>query len=134
MSGGLAGVARYAGGSLAQAIYTSILTNTQTSRAAVIVPRAAVAAGASESTASALLTAFPLGTAALEKVSGANPKILAAASTAYQWSYAHGLNITALSSLAFGGLGLVMCLLLENIDEKVCRPSFPLDQSPAHIV
>ncbi|KAK4496022.1 hypothetical protein PRZ48_013291 [Zasmidium cellare] len=119
MSGGLAGVARYAGGSLAQAIYTSILANTQSSRAAVTVPQAAIAAGATNSTASAILAAFPLGATALQNVSGINAEILSAASTAYQWSYAHGLKITALSSLSFGGLGLIMCFLLENIDAKM---------------
>ena len=122
MSGGLAGVARYAGGSLAQAIYTSVLTNTQSARAAATVPRAAIAAGAKEATANALLAAFPLGTAALEKVPGVNKKILAAAGSAFQYSYAHGLKITALSSLTFAGLGLIMCSLCENIDAKVSRP------------
>ncbi|KXS94594.1 hypothetical protein AC578_1785 [Pseudocercospora eumusae] len=118
MSGGLAGVARYAGGSLAQAIYTSVLTNTQTSRAATLVPKAAMNAGASESAAAALthaLTAGGNGT----NVPGVDAEILGAAREAFQWSYAHGLKITALSSLAFGGLGLVMCLWCESIDEKM---------------
>ena len=124
MSGGLAGVARYAGGSLAQAIYVSILTNAQAARAAATVPEAAIKAGASEATANALLAAFPLGTAAIEKVPGINTNILAAAGTAFQWSYAHGLKITALSSLSFGGLGFIMCLLCENIDPKVSYYAF----------
>ncbi len=119
MSGGLAGVARYAGGSLAQAIYVSILANTQSSYAANAVPKAAMQAGASEGTAAAVLAAFPLGSTALAKVPGVNDKILAAAGTAYQWSYAHGLKITALSSLSFGLVGLILCLLTENIDKKV---------------
>jgi len=120
----LAGVARYAGGSLAQAIYVSILANTQSSKAAKLVPAAVEHAGGTAKMAEALLAAFPLGTAALEAVPGVNAKILGAAGTAYQWAYAHGLRMTALSSLAFGGLGLVMCLLCENIDAKVsprCR-------------
>lgn len=70
MSGGLAGVARYAGGSLAQAIYVSILTNTQSARAAATVPAAAVAAGLSSENAASLLAAFPLGSAALQAVPG----------------------------------------------------------------
>jgi hypothetical protein len=124
MSGGLAGVARYAGGSLAQAIYVSILANTQTAKAAKLVPAAVEQAGGTAAMAKGLLAAFPLGTAELEAVPGVNAKILGAASIAYQWSYAHGLSITALSSLAFGGLGLIMCLLCENIDAKVStRPA-----------
>ncbi|KAF2165612.1 hypothetical protein M409DRAFT_67013 [Zasmidium cellare ATCC 36951] len=119
MSGGLAGVARYAGGSLAQAIYTSILANTQSSRAVQTVPRAAKSAGATDNTTFAILAALPSGASALESIPGINGEILAAASTVYQWSYAHGLKMTALASLSFGGLGLVMCLLLENIDAKM---------------
>ena len=124
MSGGLAGVARYAGGSLAQAIYVSILANTQATRAAITVPQAAMAAGASSDTAQAVLAAFPLGAKALAAVPGVTAEILGAAATAFQWSYAHALSITALSSLAFGGVGLICCLLCENIDAKVsdhCR-------------
>ena len=112
-----------AGGSLAQAIYVSISPNAQSARAAATVPQAAMVAGASKDTATALLAAFPLGSAALAKVPGATEEILGAAGLAFQWSYAHGLKITALSSLSFGGLGLIMCLLRENIDAKVsCIP------------
>ncbi|KAF2815732.1 MFS general substrate transporter [Mytilinidion resinicola] len=119
MSGGLAGVARYAGGSLAQAIYVSVLANTQSARAAVTVPAAAMRAGLDATAAQELLAALPLGAEAIMKVPGVNADIIAAASAAFKWSYAHGLKITALSSLAFGGLGLVMCLLVENIDAKM---------------
>lgn len=119
ISGGLAGVARYAGGSLAQAIYTSILANTQAARAAATVPQAAMVAGANLATAQGVLSAFPLGSTALSEVPGVTPEILAAAGEAYQWSYAHGLKITALSSLAFGGLGLILCFMCENIDAKM---------------
>lgn len=122
ISSQLAGVARYAGGSLAQAIYVSILANTQSSRAAKLVPAAVEQAGGTAKMAKELLAAFPLGTTALEAVPGVNAKILEAAGTAYQWAYVHGLRMTALSSLAFGGLGLIMCLLCENIDAKVRLP------------
>ncbi|KAK0304936.1 hypothetical protein LTR01_007141 [Friedmanniomyces endolithicus] len=119
MSGGLAGVARYAGGSLAQAIYVSILANTQAARAAVAVPAAVLQAGGSATMASEILAAFPSGALALAKVPGVNAQILGAAGSAYQFAYAHALSITALSSLAFGGVGLICCLLCENIDAKM---------------
>ena len=117
IAGGLAGVARFAGGSVAQAIYTTILTNTQMTRAKMLIPDAVMALGASEHMADTILAALPLGLAG--EVPGVTDDILAAAGVAWQWSYAHGLKITALSSLAFGGLGLLMCLLLENIDAKM---------------
>ncbi|KAK4891378.1 hypothetical protein LTR27_010032 [Elasticomyces elasticus] len=119
LSGGLAGVARYAGGSLAQAIYVSVLANTQAARAAVSVPAAVLQAGGSTTMAGEILAAFPLGATALAAIPDVTADILAAAGSAYQWSYAHGLSITALSSLAFGVVGLVCCFLLENIDSKM---------------
>ncbi len=112
-------MARYAGGSLAQAIYVSILANTQAARAAVSVPAAVLQAGGSATMASEILAAFPSGALALAKVPGVNAQILGAAGSAYQFAYAHALSITALSSLAFGGVGLICCLLCENIDAKV---------------
>lgn len=102
ISGGLAGVARYAGGSLAQAIYVTILSNTQGGRAAITVPAAAIKAGLPESSSAQLLAAFSLGTDALMAVPGVTPEILAAAGEAFKWSYAHGLKIVTLSSLSFG--------------------------------
>ncbi len=119
VSGGLAGVARYAGGSLAQAIYVSILANTQASRAAITVPAAAIQAGADQTTASALLAAIPLGSEAIAKVPGITNEIVGAAAEAFKWSYAHGLKMTALASLSFGFVGLILVLLCENIDKKM---------------
>ena len=70
ISGGLAGVARYAGGSLAQAIYTTVLTNTQQSRVAEILPKAAIAAGLDPRFGADILVAFPKGADALAAVPG----------------------------------------------------------------
>lgn len=118
-SGGLAGMARYAGGSLAQAIYTTILTNTQSTRAAATVPAAAIAAGMSPENAQALLAAFPLGATAIAKVPGTTAEAIGAASLAFQWSYAHGLKIVALSSLSFGLVGLLCIFYCEDITHKM---------------
>ncbi|KAH6672054.1 fungal trichothecene efflux pump [Halenospora varia] len=119
ISGGLAGVARYAGGSLAQAIYVSILANCQASRAAATVPAAAIKAGLPESSASQLLAAFGLGAKALAAVPGVTPEILGAASDAFKWSYAYGLQMVTYASLAFGGVAIICCCLCENIDAKM---------------
>ena len=112
-------MARYAGGSLAQAIYTTILANTQGPRAAATLPAAAIAAGMTPENAQQLLAAFPLGAAAIAEVNGTNPEALAAATSAFQWSYAHGLKIVALSSLSFGVVGLICCFLCEHLEPKL---------------
>ncbi|KAF2790607.1 MFS general substrate transporter [Melanomma pulvis-pyrius CBS 109.77] len=118
-SGGLAGMARYAGGSLAQAIYTTILTNTQTRRLASTLPSAAIAAGMTPENAQKLLAAFPLGAKALAAVPDTNPEALAAAAEAFKWSYAHALKIVALSSLSFGIVGLICCFACEDLTPKM---------------
>jgi hypothetical protein len=97
-------------GSLATAIYISILTNVQVQRAAATVPQAAIAAGLPAASAAKLLSTFPLGAAAHEALPGMNTNALIAASTAYQWSYAHALQVVSLSSLAFGGMGTYILL------------------------
>jgi hypothetical protein len=112
-------MARYAGGSLAQAIYTTILANTQSARAAITVPAAAIAAGMSPENAHSLLAALPLGSAAITQVPGTTPEAVGAASLAFQWSYAHGLKIVALSSLSFGIIGLLCILYCEDITPKM---------------
>ncbi|KAF4633722.1 hypothetical protein G7Y89_g4392 [Cudoniella acicularis] len=119
ISGGLAGVGRYAGGSLAQAIYITILTNTQASKAAVTIPAAAIAAGLPASSGQQFLAAFSLGAEALAAVPGVTPEILTAASDAFKWSYAHGLQMVTYASLAFGGVAIICCILCENIDDKM---------------
>lgn len=119
MSGGLAGVARFAGGSLATAIYTTVLTNSQTSRAASTIPKAAIEAGLSSSAAAEVLPAFAKGAAALQEIPGMTTEILAKLGLEYAWSYCYGLKMVSLASLGFGGLGIVMCCLCENIDDKM---------------
>ncbi|KAF1846276.1 MFS general substrate transporter [Cucurbitaria berberidis CBS 394.84] len=118
-SGGLAGMARYAGGSLAQAIYTTILTNAQSTRAAATVPAAAIAEGMSSENAQALFAAVPLGAAAIAEVPGTSMEAISAASLAYQWSYAHALKIVALSSLSFGIVGLLCAFWCEDLTPKM---------------
>lgn len=71
ISGGLAGVARFGGGSLAQAIYTTILTNEQNARAARTVPAAAQALGLGVAESQQLLTAIAGGaTDAIAEIPG----------------------------------------------------------------
>jgi hypothetical protein len=112
-------MARYAGGSLAQAIYTTILANTQSARSAATVPAAAIAAGMSPENAQSLLTAFPFGAAAIAKVPRTTMEANGAASLAFQWSYAHGLKIVALSSLSFGIVGLLCIFYCEDTTPKM---------------
>lgn len=101
------GVSRFAGGSIAISIYTTILTNVQSKAAARLVPPAAIAAGLPKSSVEALMAALPLGASALEKVPGITNEILITAAAAFQQSYVVGLRTTCLSSLSFGIVGII---------------------------
>lgn len=101
------GVARFAGGTVAISIFSTILANVQGQSAAELVPPAATAAGLPEGSVSALLAALPLGAAALEQVPGITKEVIAAAGAAFQQSYVVGLRTTALSSLSFGIIAII---------------------------
>lgn len=101
------GVSRFAGGSIAISIYTTILTNVQGQAAARLVPPAAIAAGLPKSSVEALMAALPVGASALEKVPGITTEIVVAAAAAFQQSYVVGLRTTCLSSLSFGVVGII---------------------------
>ena len=107
IAGGLAGVARFAGGAIAISVYTTVLTNSQSKAAADLIPKAVVAAGLSPDAVPDLLAALPLGAAALAKVPGITDQIIAAAGAAFQQTYVVGLRTTALTSLAFGIVGII---------------------------
>lgn len=92
IAGGLAGVARYAGGAVAVTLFVTILTVTQTAYAGVHVIAAAEAAGASPGVAQAVLAAFPFGAAALEKVNGLTVAIATAAGAEFIQSYVQGVK------------------------------------------
>jgi hypothetical protein len=107
IAGGLAGVARFAGGAVAISIYTTILSNTVTKNAIRLVLPAAEQAGANSATALAILQALPLGPDALGQVQGATVEAITAAGAAFQQAYVIGLRTTALSSLSFGIPGII---------------------------
>jgi len=92
IAGGLAGVARHAGGAVAVTLFQTVLATTQTKYAVRRVISAAEAAGASPTVAEAVLAALPLGAAALEKVRGLATAIAEAAGAAYVESYVQGVK------------------------------------------
>ena len=92
IAGGLAGVARYAGGAVAVTTFLTILGTTQATSAIKNVIPAAEAAGASPEVAEAVLAALPLGAAALEKVQGLTTAIAEAAGAAFVGSYVEAVK------------------------------------------
>lgn len=116
---GLAGTGRNVGGSLAQAIYTTILVNTQARHAAATLPAAAIDAGLSTAAADQLLQVWALGPAAREAIPGVTSEVLAAADLAWRWSYANGLRMVGLASLGFGLTGFLLLFLCADPEPKM---------------
>lgn len=116
---GLAGVGRGVGGSLSQAVYTTILVNTQARSAAHFLPKAAMDAGLSASGAQQLLEVWALGPASQLAVPGVNADILSAASLAWKWSYCHGLRTVGLASLGFGLTAFILLFFCVDPEPRM---------------
>ncbi|KAJ4358194.1 uncharacterized protein N0V89_002773 [Didymosphaeria variabile] len=82
ISGALAGVARWTGGAMSSSIYLAILPNVQAGQFSRLGTNALAATGGSETTATKLLAALPLGAEAISKVPGTTEAMIAAASPA----------------------------------------------------
>lgn len=121
ISGALAGVARWTGGALSSSIYLAILSNVQISQAKKLIPAAAMAAGANQTTADMLITAIGAGTAA--DVPGATTAIIEAAGAAFKQTYVVGLRTVCLVSIAFGVVGTICCALSNDIGPKMNNKS-----------
>jgi hypothetical protein len=139
IAGGLAGVARYAGGAVAVTIYLSILGNVQATQSANLVPAAVVAAGGTQALGEMLLAALPLGAAAIEKIPNLTMAMIEAGGAAFVQSYVVAVRYVlpslsletwerllmvryrtvALSSVAFGVTGIIACLFCEDIGHKM---------------
>ncbi|KAB5517489.1 fungal trichothecene efflux pump [Coniochaeta sp. 2T2.1] len=119
IAGGLAGVARFAGGAIAISVYTTVLTNSQAKAAADLIPKAAEAAGLAAENVPALIAAMSAGADALAEVPGITEEIIAAAFAAFKQTYVVGLRTTALTSLAFGIVGIIACLCCQDISPKM---------------
>ncbi|GAB7356579.1 hypothetical protein MBLNU459_g7312t1 [Dothideomycetes sp. NU459] len=119
--GGLAGVSRYSGGAIAQTVYITILSNSLTSNAIAKVVRAAIAAGSSRETAETVLAALLHGSPAITSIPGVTAVVAEAASAALVSSYVVALRTVALVSVAFGVVGMIACLCLEDITPKMTK-------------
>ena len=114
-SGGISGVSRFAAGTIAASVYTTIVTNTVTKYTLQYVPPAVEAAGLSASEVPALLRELSLPKFA----NNYSPRIVAAAGAAVQHAYERGVQNVAYASLAFGIVGIIACACCKDVDHKM---------------
>lgn len=114
-SGGISGVSRFAAGTIAASVYTTILTNTVNKWTLRYVPAAVEAAGLSASAVPNLLAALNTPKLATNYSSA----VVAAAGGAIQRAYEKGIQNVAYASLAFGIIGIIACACCKDVDHKM---------------
>jgi hypothetical protein len=112
ISGGLSGCVRFAGGSIAQAVYLTVFQNDVAKKTPTYVTRAALNAGVPQGKITQLLTELT-DTKALTADFGAD--VVAAVGYAQQLAVAHGIKLIALTSLGFGIVGIIACLCCKDV-------------------
>ena len=90
-----------------------------TSYSLKLIPPAATAAGLPASSVAEFMAALPLGAEALSAVPGITTDAIAAGGAALQQAYVHALRVTALSSLSFGILAIIACVMCNDIGPKM---------------
>ncbi len=100
ISGGLAGAARYAGGAVASASFSSAISNGIAKRSAQLIPQAALTAGLPQALLEQVTKAASGGSAALSQIPGVTKDVVSAVSDAYKWSVVYGLRYVRTSTLA----------------------------------
>lgn len=103
-----------AGGSIAVAVYSTILTNRLATTLPDVVGGAAVRAGLPTSQVPEVLEAASAGT--LARVPGITQSILAAVTEALPIAYSQAFKTVYLASLGFGGIAIIGSLL--TVDPK----------------
>lgn len=92
LSGGLAGTARYAGGAVASACYSSAMSNGLAKKGAELIPKAALAAGVPSDVFDQVVAAAGAGAVALRAIPGVDETMIEAVRTAYKEAAAYGLR------------------------------------------
>ncbi|KAF2735572.1 fungal trichothecene efflux pump [Polyplosphaeria fusca] len=114
VSSGMLASIRAAGGSVAVAVYTTVLTNRLSTTIPSVVGGAAIDAGLPESELPEVLAAVAEGTVA--KVPGITEAILGAIASAVPTAYSQAFKTVYLASLGFGGIAIIGSLL--TVDPK----------------
>ncbi|EJU01761.1 MFS general substrate transporter [Dacryopinax primogenitus] len=112
---GLAFSARAIGGAFGSAIMGTIV-NSKLTNYGTDVGNAAIAAGLPESSVSALLAAFATG-AGFDAVPGINDSILAAATSASQWTYAYAYRYAWITIIPFTVVAIIAVAMLRGVKE-----------------
>jgi len=117
LASGLLASIRSAGGSVAVAVYSSILANRLATTLPAAVGPAAIDAGLPSSQVAALVAAAQAGT--LAKFPGITPAIQTAVTAAMKIGYTQAYKTVYLASLGFGGIAIIGCLFSKDAQKHL---------------
>jgi hypothetical protein len=115
---GTAGSIRSAISTVGSTIYVIVLTSRLKETIPSQVPPAVIAAGLPASSVEAYMTAASAGSAAaLEKIEGITPAIMAAGARAFQVAYSDAYRTIFYASIAFGVIAIALSFFVPNVDD-----------------
>ncbi|KAH0831572.1 hypothetical protein AYO21_01776 [Fonsecaea monophora] len=119
-AGGIFGSVRTIGAVVSTAIFTSILNNKLSGHISGDVVPTIVQAGLPVSSVESFVGALTAGNAAaMSKIPGVTPSIIATAATALKDAYSKSFAMVFLASIAFGGCAIIAALFVPNVDDKM---------------
>lgn len=117
VAGGISASIRSALGTIAAAIYSAVLTTRLAETVPAQVPPALIEAGLPASSVPAFISALTTGSFA--SVPGISNTIIIVGTTAYQWAASDAFHTVFLTTLAFTGLSLLMCIWVPNVEDRL---------------
>ena len=105
---------RTVGGSIGYSIYYNVFATKLTEKLPTYVAEYAVKAGLPLTSAEAFVTAFLTSPEDIASVQGTTPAVIAAAVKGTQWAYSKSLSYVWFTSIAFGSMAIICCLLLPD--------------------
>lgn len=120
IAAGIVGGIRSLIGAICQAVYISILYNRLAHTIPAQVPPALIQAGLPASSVPAFLQAAAAGVAGIyDDVQGLTPAILEIGTAAYKHASLDAYRTVFFSSIAFSGVGILMCWFVPNVDSRM---------------
>lgn len=118
---GVAGSARSAISTVASTIYSVVLTSRVTQTVGSQVPKALVGAGLPSGSVASYMGAIAAGgeASALAAVKGLTPSVSTAGALAYRIAYMDAYRTVFYTSIAFGGLGIIISFFIPNVETSM---------------
>ena len=113
---GAGGSARSFISTVCSTVYTVVLSNRLAATIPALAPQAVVSAGLPASSVAAFIGALTFGTPAFADVPSLTPAIEAAGVSAYQEANTEAYQTVFLTTLAFGGIGIIVGWWCPNVD------------------